>query len=252
MTEQANIPSVLITGAASGIGRAAASLYHERGWRVIAVDRDEPGLESLRSELRDAIHTSRCDLLDTQQIERMFSELADEGAHLDALVAAAGIGSSAALGLIGSWDEIIGVNLRGAYVTCLAAIPLMGAGGAIVTFGSVLGRATIPQTSAYAASKAGIEGLTRALALELAPQGMRVNCVVPGSTDTPMMWAGVSADELDHARAVAAEEQPLCRLAQPIEQAQVAYFLTSTEASFVTGASIVVDGGLLAKLAASM
>ena len=246
---------MVVTGAASGIGRAVALLYSERGWRVIAVDRDEAGLEQMRSDVRDGgkITLERCDLLQSTQIERLFFGLAERGVALDALVAAAGVASSRATTAAAGWDEIVGTNLRGTFMTCLGAIELMGVreGGSIVTFSSVLGRATLPGTAPYSASKAGIEGLTRALAIDHAAKGIRVNCILPGSTDTPMMWEGIPENELAGARALAASEQPLGRLAQPIEQARVAYFLTSDDAAFITGASVPVDGGLLAKLAAT-
>jgi NAD(P)-dependent dehydrogenase (short-subunit alcohol dehydrogenase family) len=119
--------------------------------------------------------------------------------------------------------------------------------GAIVTFGSVIGRTAITGFAAYGAAKGGIEALTRALAVDYAAEGIRVNCVVPGSTDTPMMWFGVEAQDLAALRAQVVAEQPLGRIADPVEIARVVAFLASDEASIMTGATVVADGGVTAR-----
>jgi NAD(P)-dependent dehydrogenase (short-subunit alcohol dehydrogenase family) len=147
------------------------------------------------------------------------------------------------------WDFVVDTNLKGTYLVCAVAVPALRrrGGGAIVTTGSVLGRVSMPGTTAYSASKAGIEALTRTMALDHARDAIRVNCVVPGSTDTPLMWAGIPPEQLAEAKAAWAHKVPIGRVAAPVEIARVIAFLLSDDAAFVTGASIAVDGGELAK-----
>ena len=123
----------------------------------------------------------------------------------------------------------VDTNLKGTFLVCRAALPVLrsSGGGAIVTTGSVLGRVAMPGVTAYGAAKAGIEGLTRAMAIDYAAEGIRVNCVVPGLTDTPLVWSDVPADDSTQTRALAASEVPLGRMAAPEEIARVIVFLCS-------------------------
>jgi NAD(P)-dependent dehydrogenase (short-subunit alcohol dehydrogenase family) len=247
------VRTAIVTGAASGIGRACALLFAERGCNVAAGDRDAAGLEETARLAGDAaLRAVVLDVRDAEAVAALVRTAVEAFGELHVLVTAAGIGGTPSpVDRLPEedWDAVVDVSLRGTYLCCKAAIPELrrAGGGAIVTFGSVLGHEALAGTAAYGAAKAGIEGLTRAIAVDHAREGIRANCILPGSTDTPLMWAGVSDEELPRVRAIAAEDVPLGRVADPVEIARVVWFLASDEASFVTGASIPADGGILAK-----
>jgi NAD(P)-dependent dehydrogenase (short-subunit alcohol dehydrogenase family) len=150
------------------------------------------------------------------------------------------------------WSHILNVNLNGAFFTIQAALPHMPreGGGAIVNVGSILAEALFPGKTAYATSKAAIAGFSKALALDLANRQIRVNCLIPGSVDTDMMWRGLEPTEKEIAQRESGGDVPLGRIGMPEELASAAVFLTSDAASYITGTSLLVDGGLLARIAA--
>ncbi len=242
----------VVTGAASGIGRATALLLADRGDIVVAFDRDPAGLAETRAAgVESRIETALVDVTDGEAVRAAIDAIAARHGRIDVLVTAAAIGLP---GLIdeqpeAEWQATVDAVLGGTYHCARAAIRHMRVAGrgAIVTFGSVIGRTAIAGFAAYGAAKGGIEALTRALAVDYAADGIRVNCVVPGSTDTPMMWFGVEPAEIARLRAQVVAEQPLGRIAEPIEIARVVAFLASDEASIITGASIVADGGVTAR-----
>ncbi|MCU1492050.1 MAG: short-chain dehydrogenase/reductase [Acidimicrobiaceae bacterium] len=242
----------VVTGAASGIGRATAARLASDGWAVVGIDVD--------SRVQEADHGGGgyrgflADVRDAALAKEIVAETIETFGRIDALVAAAGIERDGPLEDQdpSDWDLVIDTCLKGTLAYCAATVPhLRSSGdGGIVTFGSVLGRAALPGCGVYAAAKAGLEALTRALALDFAPS-VRVNCVVPGTTDTPLCWQSVPEGELAQAKRLAAGEIPLGFVADPADIANIVAFLLSTEARFVTGQSIVADGGTLAKIASS-
>ncbi|MDB5075550.1 MAG: family oxidoreductase [Chloroflexi bacterium] len=153
------------------------------------------------------------------------------------------------------WDRVLDTNLRGVYLCCKHALRRFLAddqGGAIVCTSSVMACGSIPGGStAYSVSKAGILALVRSLAVDYARYGVRVNAILPGATETPLMWANVASGDVAQAREIINLEVPLGRLATPDEPAQAAVWLLSDEASYVTGSHLVCDGGVLARLALS-
>jgi NAD(P)-dependent dehydrogenase (short-subunit alcohol dehydrogenase family) len=249
------VPRVsVVSGAASGIGRATALLLAARGDVVIGLDRDAAGLAETAVG-QAAIETAVVDVTDGDAVRATIDAAAARHGRLDVLVTAAAIGLP---GLIdeqpeAEWQATVDAVLGGTYHCARAAIRHMRPArrGAIVTFGSVIGRTAIAGFAAYGAAKGGIEALTRALAIDYAADGIRVNCVIPGSTDTPMMWFGIDEAAVPALRAQVEAEQPLGRIADPIEIARVVAFLASEEASIVTGASIVADGGVTARASVS-
>ena len=248
----ANMPAVAVTGAASGIGRAVAELFLERGWAVAALDLDD----RLAARLTAPMGTPRLthhvhDVSDAAAVAQAFATIDAEHGGLRALVAAAAIDGPGPIGAIDvrDWDHCIAVALRGTMLCAQAAAPLMRGGGAIVTFGSILGRATHFNGGAYEAAKAGIEALTRSLAVDLARDGIRANCIVPGPIDTPMMWHAYPAERIPQVRRELSEDIPLGRIGEPADVARAVWFLASDEAAFVTGTQMVVDGGVLARIA---
>lgn len=244
----------IVTGAASGIGRAVTLMLAGRGYAVLAADLDGPGVQGTADAAGGGVVPIAVDLADRDAGERIVAAALDEWGRLDALLTVAGMSQTGPLSRAGdeAFERVLDVNLGGTFRCCRAAVPaLRERRGSVVTFGSIIGRGSLVGEGPYAAAKAGIESLTRTLALEHAADGIRFNCLVPGSTDTPLMWQGLAEGELAEARTTAAGDVPLGRVADPREIAEVACFLVSPAASFVTGASIVVDGGTLAKLAAT-
>jgi len=247
----------LVTGAGSGIGRATATLLAQEGARIGLCDVDEAaGKQTARAiQERDGqalfVHA---DVSRAQEVRAFVTQVAEAFGGIDILINNAGIGSKKKQLLDLSeaeWLHILDVNLNGHFYCCKYAVPFMvrAGGGAIVNMSSVLAVATFPGTLPYTTSKSALIGFTTGLANELGPYGIRVNCLLPGSTDTPMMWRGVSPDEREAVEAEVAAAQPLRRFAQSEEIARAALFLVSSQSSFITGAALVVDGGLLTRIA---
>lgn len=227
-------PVIVITGAARGIGAAAASIFLRHGWTVHGLDRNAPSIEGVIGH--------ECDVTD----DRRLSSLAESIGAIDALVPAAGINlrpydNAAEKLTLEAWDRTIAINLTGVMLTVRAFRPRMRADGAIVLVSSVAALRAMPHSDAYTASKGAVVALTRSWAVDYSRDGIRVNCVAPGPTDTDMM---------SHARdGYATERQvqlPQQRMATADEVAQVIYFLGSGHASYVSGAIVPVDGGATA------
>jgi NAD(P)-dependent dehydrogenase (short-subunit alcohol dehydrogenase family) len=247
----------LITGAGAGIGRAAARVFAEAGAAVGLCDVVEAaGAEAARGIERDggrALFVT-ADVADPDAVRRFVDRVAAAFGRVDVLVNNAGVSSprSSVQDLaVAEWHRVMGVNLHGHFYAAKYVVPhlLRAGGGAIVNTASALAQATLPGGVAYSTSKAALIGFTKALAHDLGPHRIRVNCLLPGSTDTPMMWQGVTPDDRAAVEAEVATAQPLKRVARPEEIARVALFLASDAASFVTGAAVVVDGGLLTRIA---
>jgi len=231
----------VITGAAGGIGRATVDLFRSEGWYAVGIDRIGEGVGSSDRFLQ-------ADVADEDSLKAVFESLEDLG-QIDALVNNAAVSQSTRLIDMTSaeWDELMAVNLRGAFLATRYAHALMRErGGAIVNVSSVHAIATAVGVAAYATSKGALVALTRASALELAADGIRVNAVLPGAVDTPMLQG--EGDHAERIRSLSART-PLGRVAEPREIAQAILFLSDPlRSSFITGEAIAVDGGALAKL----
>lgn len=253
MTQQTPDGPVLVTGAGAGIGEAAAlRLAADRA--VYALDRDEAALESLVARA-DGVTPLVADLADPEQVATAFARVAADGAGLAGLVCAAGIqsyGTVDADDALAVYERTFDVNVRGVFLAAHHAVPLLRAhgGGAVVVVSSVQAYMAQHGVAAYAATKGALNALVRAMAVDHAHEGIRVNAVCPGSVDTPMLrWAAGRFGGEDRVEATVAEwgrSHPLGRVAQPAEVAEVIEFLLTSRASFVTGADIKVDGGLTA------
>lgn len=241
----------VITGAASGIGAATTELFMLKGWKVIAVDKLE------RAKAPSEATYKRVDLADSGEITGLVKELAGEHEALDALV------NNAALQLyrpiletsMEEWDRIHSVNSRAIFELSRLAYPLLSrASGAIVNVSSVHALATSIKLAAYAASKGSVLALTRAMAMEFAEGGVRVNAVLPGAIDTEMLREGLDrghlpGEELDEKLEALGSRVVLGRVGTPHEIAHAILFLSDSErSSYITGASLAVDGGATARL----
>ncbi len=246
--------AALVTGAASGIGRATAELLASMGARLVLCDIDADAGAALASALRDGGADARFAVADVAQdgaVAAAVDEAVGAFGRLDLAANCAGVGGGHATTheyAVDRWDRIVGVNLRGAWLSMraeLAALVERGDGGAIVNVSSTLGLRGAPFGSPYSASKHGVLGLTRTAAIEYAPQGIRVNAVCPGAIDTPMMDETFA--RFPGFREALTGFVPMGRMGGAGEAAAAIAWLASDAASFVTGEALTVEGGLLAR-----
>lgn len=242
---------VLVTGSAAGIGRAIAALFTERGARVVVSDLDGEAAEKAAAEI-GAAGVANCDVTDETQVQAAVARAVEILGGLDVLVNNAGIEVSSPLlqQSTESFDRVQAVNVRGPFVAMKAAIGhLVESKGNVVNISSVAGIGGSPLLGSYCASKAALIQLTRVAAVEMRPAGVRVNAVCPGFADTAMVERLVpdfeAATQLPFSDLVAMKQG---RLGTPGDIAEVAAFLASDRASWVTGSHYVLDGGLTASL----
>lgn len=242
---------VVITGVSGGIGSATAKLFYENNWRVLGVDLKKP------EDLTYIDQFIPGNLSKENDIRNIFSTVKETESYITALVNNAAIQICKPLieTSLEEWDEVIRINLTAAYLMIRYAINLMKYnGGAIVNIGSVHAIATSQNISAYAASKGALASLTRAAAIELSQENIRVNCILPGAIDTSMLHEGLNRDknrECDNSDRLKdlANKTVLRRIGRPDEVAQSVLFLADElRSSFITGQMLVIDGGATAKL----
>ena len=245
--------SVLITGAAGGIGRATVQFFADSGWRVIGVDRASYG----ETFPPDCLYI-QSDISIAENLESIFNQALAFTGSLNALVnnAALQIAKPLLETSVAEWDAVMASNLRSVFLSARLAYPLFKAagGGAIVNVSSVHAVATSANIAAYAASKGGLLALTRAIAIEFAPDNIRANAVLPGAVDTPMLRAGLErghllgvdiTERLDNL----ARRTVNGRIGRPEEIAHAIYFLADdSQSSFMTGQAMIIDGGATARL----
>lgn len=247
--------TIIITGASSGIGAAAAKRFAREGAQLVLSSRREEPLGQLAREIEEAGGTARYvpgDVSDEACAAELVAFACRTFGGLDGAFNNAGtlgtLGPVTDLSLA-DWNEALSVNLTGAFLAAKHQIPALlesakegGTGGSLLFTSSFVGNtAGMPGTAAYAAAKAGIAGLTRSLAAEYGPQGLRVNALLPGGTDTPMARVMNDTEEaIDFVRGL----HGLKRIAQPEEIAEAALFLLSPASSFVTGTAMLADGGV--------
>ena len=255
--------TIVISGGGAGIGRAVALLCAQLGDSVGILDKDEVAAQSVASELnalgRHCAVGIPCDVTDEQHVECAFAQVKKRFGIPVGIFAGAAIdvgGSLHELSLT-QWHRVMDTNVTGVFLVCRQAIRQMlqaGVHGSIVCASSPAASVAFAAggCGAYAASKGAISSLVRCMAVDYARYGIRVNAVVPGATETGMMWSNVGQENIPAVRAHLAREIPLGRLAQPEEAAHAITWLLSEDSSYVTGSHLICDGGILAKSSISV
>jgi dihydroanticapsin dehydrogenase len=246
---------VFISGGATGIGEAAVLLFAQQGAIVTIFDRDIENGEKCLQKILDSggrgIFISG-NLIYPEEIEKAIDQSLKTYGGIDILINNAGVESPYSVHEmpIEEWDRVMAVNLRGMYLMAKAVIPIMkkSGGGAIINTASISGLLGWPISAAYCASKGGVIQLTKQMAVDYAQDNIRVNCIAPGTTLTPLIERIFQQEsEPEKAKQQISQMHPLGRFAQPEEIAQAILFLASEDASFITGAVLPVDGGYTAK-----
>ncbi len=240
----------IITGAASGIGRATAKLFAEHGAKVVVADIDNEGSEQTVTEIRDKGNESifiRTDVTVNNDTQNLVEQAVETFGKLDILFNNAGIAMRLPVAELPEedWHRCLDVNLNGVFLCAKAAIPAMqkNGGGTIINMSSIYGIVGADVRAAYVASKGAVTNLTRGMALDYAQDNIRVNCICPGFVETPLV-AGVINTPDEYQKL--ADKHPMQRLGQPIEIAYGALYLASDESAFVTGIALPIDGGYTA------
>ncbi|MFY9583311.1 MAG: SDR family NAD(P)-dependent oxidoreductase [Candidatus Acidiferrales bacterium] len=246
--------TALITGGGTGIGRACAALFAREGAKVAVAGRRAEPLAAVAAELSgagDQAFAVVCDVTQSAEVERAVQSVVARFGRLDVAVNNAGavLAATAEETSEADWDRLLGVNLKGTFLVSRAVLPELrkAGGGVIINIGSVLGLVGMKQRAAYAAAKGGVTLLTKAMALDHAHEGIRINCICPSLVETELIRElfSVVPDPEAHRRQRIAQI-PLGRLGRPEDVAQLALFLASEESSWLTGAALPLDGGLTA------
>lgn len=239
-----NIKTALVTGGGSGIGRATAILLAEKNIKTIICGRDENKLsqtKKLAGSFTDNIINFKCDLSDSKQVDQLFTFIKTNLGELSYAVNNAG--TEGRIGAIQTqtledFDQVMNLNLRSMWYCLKNEVQMKTS--CIVNVASVSGLHGTAQMGIYCASKHGVVGLTKAIAKEVAHLGIRINSVCPGSVDTEMLERAIVKSKIDFTK-----NQPMGRIAKPLEIANSIYWLLSDESSYITGQSLVIDGGSL-------
>jgi NAD(P)-dependent dehydrogenase (short-subunit alcohol dehydrogenase family) len=246
----------VITAAGSGMGRAAALTFAREGATVVVADIREEAAAAVVEEIRGTGGSAEAfavDVRDLARLKALFDFVGDHFARLDVLYHHAGIPGPAGLDVdVDDFQRTVDINMRSGYYAASYAVPLLRAagGGSIIFTASVSGLVGSPLSPLYSMTKGGVVLLAKSLALQLSPEGIRVNALCPGATDTPMLprfFGRLPKEEADRRRAAYEATIPLRRIAQPEEIAAAALFLASDLSSYVTGHALAVDGGVSAQ-----
>jgi NAD(P)-dependent dehydrogenase (short-subunit alcohol dehydrogenase family) len=240
---------VVVIGGNSGIGLAAAKAFAAEGGKVVITGRDPKTIEKAAQDIGPDTLALRSDVANLEDQDALYAAVKARHGRIDVLFVNAGIGTFAPVREVtpALWDQVHAVNLRGAFFAAQKALPLMGRGGAIVFTGSIGSVLGAPGNVIYAAAKAGLRAAARILACELVGEGIRVNVVSPGATETPLINrnVGMPPEAVQSLRAMMIANTPMKRMGEPEEIARAVLFLASSEASFITGVDLFVDGGVI-------
>lgn len=237
---------VLVTGGNSGLGLASAKAFADEGAEVVISGRDRAKLDAAVAEIGTKAIGIVADVSRVPDIAALMREIESRKGRINVLFANAGIARFASIDSVteADWDGLMGTNLKGLYFTVQQALPLMRRGGAIVLNASLAASKGVPNASVYSASKAATRSLGRSLGAELVDRGIRVNVVSPGPIDTPIFETfATGADEVAATKRQWSDDNPMKRFGTAGEVARAVLFLASTEASYITGIELAIDGG---------
>jgi NAD(P)-dependent dehydrogenase (short-subunit alcohol dehydrogenase family) len=236
----------VVTGGNSGIGLASAQLLHAEGAKVAIMGRDRKTIDSALKTIGEDSLGFAGDVSSIKDLEAFMSEVKSKFGKIDTLFVNAGIAKSSPISDASEafYDEMFGINVKGAFFTVQKALPLLKDGGTIVMCTSIVSHYGMANSSVYAGTKAALRSFVQCLAAELLPRGIRVNCVSPGPIETPILArSGVDANTLSSIKEYLTQTIPMKRMGKPEEVAKAVLYLASDESSFTTGSEIMVDGG---------
>ncbi len=242
----------IVTGGGSGIGRASCLLFAQEGGKVVVADKSREAAESVAREAGEAAIAVLVDVSDSQSVRAMLKQTLDHFGRLDVLVNNAGYGIPGSVVETdeADWDRLMAVNLNGVFYGCKYAIPIMHkqGGGVIVNTASVVATVGIRDRAAYCASKGAVAALTRAMALDHVTESIRVNCVAPGTIDSPYFDEMLAnSDQPEEMRRELEQRQAMDRMGTAEEIARGILYLACDDSSFATGSMLTVDGGFTAQ-----